>query len=122
MKQRLAIARTIVNEPRLLLMDEPFGALDPQTRWSMQSLMLELSRKLDNTILFVTHDVSEAVILADTIFVMSARPARVLHRLDLPYFGQRDQELKHDPTFRELEMKVQDMLRGQPGKITVTGV
>ena len=121
MKQRLAIARTLVNEPRLLLMDEPFGALDPQTRWSMQALMLDLSRKLDNTVLFVTHDVSEAVFLADTIFVMSARPARVLHRLDLPYFAQRNQELKQDSAFRELETKVQEMLRGQPGKISVTG-
>ncbi|HEY0729913.1 MAG TPA: ABC transporter ATP-binding protein, partial [Pyrinomonadaceae bacterium] len=71
MKQRVAIARTLVNKPRVVLMDEPFGALDPQTRWGMQSLLLEISRLENNTILFVTHDVSEAVYLADTIYVLS---------------------------------------------------
>ncbi|MCU1245465.1 MAG: transporter ATP-binding protein, partial [Acidobacteria bacterium] len=69
MKQRVAIARTLINKPKLVLMDEPFGALDPQTRWGMQSLLLDVSRDEDNTILFVTHDVSEAVYLADTIYV-----------------------------------------------------
>ncbi len=63
MKQRVAIARTLINQPKLVLMDEPFGALDPQTRWGMQSLLLDVSRTEDNTILFVTHDVSEAVYL-----------------------------------------------------------
>ena len=67
MKQRVAIARTLINKPKLVLMDEPFGALDPQTRWGMQGLLLDVSRTEDNTILFVTHDVSEAVYLADTI-------------------------------------------------------
>src|SRR5688500_9901793 len=71
MKQRVAIARTLVNKPRVVLMDEPFGALDPQTRWGMQSLLLEISRAENNTILFVTHDVSEAVYLGDTIYVLS---------------------------------------------------
>src|SRR5439155_360132 len=61
MKQRVAIARTLINRPKLVLMDEPFGALDPQTRWGMQSLILDVLRKLDNTVLFVTHDISEAV-------------------------------------------------------------
>ena len=76
MKQRVAIARTLINRPRLVLMDEPFGALDPQTRWGMQSLLLDVSRTEDNTMLFVTHDVSEAVYLADAIYVLSNRPAR----------------------------------------------
>ena len=67
MKQRVAIARTLINKPKLLLMDEPFGALDPQTRWGMQGLLIDISRKEDNTILFVTHDVTEAVYLADTV-------------------------------------------------------
>ena len=70
MKQRVAIARTLINSPKLVLMDEPFGALDPQTRWGMQGLLLDISRNEDNTILFVTHDVSEAVYLADTVFVL----------------------------------------------------
>ncbi len=71
MKQRVAIARTLINRPKVVLMDEPFGALDPQTRWGMQSLLLDVSRSEDNTILFVTHDVSEAVYLADTVYVLS---------------------------------------------------
>src|SRR5256885_11955240 len=61
-------------------MDEPFGALDPQTRWGMQSLLLDVSRTEDNTILFVTHDVSEAVYLADSIYVLAPRPTKILHR------------------------------------------
>jgi len=73
MKQRVAIARTLVNNPRVVLMDEPFGALDPQTRWGMQSLLLDISRAENNTILFVTHDVSEAVYLADTIYVLDRK-------------------------------------------------
>src|SRR4051812_20187930 len=78
MKQRVAIARSLINKPKLLLMDEPFGALDPQTRWGMQGLLLDISAKEDNTILFVTHDVAEAVYLADTVFVLSKRPATVV--------------------------------------------
>ena len=74
MKQRVAIARTLINQPRLVLMDEPFGALDPQTRWGMQALLLDVSRTEDNTTLFVTHDVSEAVYLADTVYVLSHAP------------------------------------------------
>jgi NitT/TauT family transport system ATP-binding protein len=77
MKQRVAIARTLINQPKLVLMDEPFGALDPQTRWGMQSLLLDVSRSEDNTILFVTHDVSEAVYLADTIYVRAQRTSSI---------------------------------------------
>jgi ABC-type nitrate/sulfonate/bicarbonate transport system ATPase subunit len=109
-----------VNQPKLLLMDEPFGALDPQTRWGMQSLMLDLSRKLDNTMLFVTHDVSEAVYLADTIYVLSARPAKILHRLDVPYFPDRDLALKATSKFRDVETKVLELLHGQPAGIRVS--
>src|SRR5438067_1518724 len=94
MKQRVAIARTLVNNPRVVLMDEPFGALDPQTRWGMQSLLLDVSRAENNTILFVTHDVSEAVYLGDTIYVLSARPARILHQVDVPAFPVRAVEKK----------------------------
>jgi ABC-type nitrate/sulfonate/bicarbonate transport system ATPase subunit len=120
MKQRLAIARTLVNEPRLLLMDEPFGALDPQTRWGMQSLMLDISRKLDNTILFVTHDVSEAVYLADTVYVLSARPAKILHRVDIPYFAERDAGLRASSKFREVENQILTLLQDQPKSIRVS--
>ena len=110
MKQRVAIARTLINRPRIVLMDEPFGALDPQTRWGMQGLLLDVSRTEDNTILFVTHDVSEAVYLADTVYVLSARPARILHSVDVPFFAVRDMALKSAPEFRAVEQQLLEML------------
>jgi NitT/TauT family transport system ATP-binding protein len=110
MKQRVAIARTLVNNPRVVLMDEPFGALDPQTRWGMQSLLLDVSRAENNTILFVTHDVSEAVYLADTIYLLSSRPAQILHQVDVPPFPVRDISLKSAPEFRAVEKKLLDLI------------
>jgi NitT/TauT family transport system ATP-binding protein len=110
MKQRVAIARTLINRPRVVLMDEPFGALDPYTRWEMQGLLLDVSRTEDNTILFVTHDVSEAVYLADTVYVLSSRPARVLHRVDIPFFETREIGLKSASEFRAVEKTLLEML------------
>ena len=110
MKQRVAIARTLINRPRVVLMDEPFGALDPQTRWGMQGLLLEVSRTEDNTILFVTHDISEAVYLADAVYVLSSRPARILHRVDVPFFGPRDISLQSSNEFRAVEKHLLDLL------------
>jgi ABC-type nitrate/sulfonate/bicarbonate transport system ATPase subunit len=110
MKQRVAIARTLINKPKLVLMDEPFGALDPQTRWGMQSLLLDVSRSEDNTILFVTHDVSEAVYVADTIYVLAPRPTRVLHRVDVPFFESRGINLKSSTEFRNVEKKLLDLI------------
>jgi NitT/TauT family transport system ATP-binding protein len=110
MKQRVAIARTLLNKPRLLLMDEPFGALDPQTRWGMQGLLIDISRKEDNTILFVTHDVSEAVYLADTVVVLSKRPAQIVGKIDVPLFTNRDLSLKSRAEFRDVEKRLLDLL------------
>jgi len=110
MKQRVAIARTLINKPKLLLMDEPFGALDPLTRWGMQGLLIDISRKEDNTILFVTHDVSEAVYLADTVIVLSKRPAQILHRIDVPHFDDRSLALKSSDQFRGIEKQLLDLL------------
>jgi ABC-type nitrate/sulfonate/bicarbonate transport system ATPase subunit len=110
MKQRVALARTLLNNPKLVLMDEPFGALDPQTRWGMQGLLLDVSRTEDNTTLFVTHDVSEAVYLADTVYVLSSRPARILHRVDVPFFANRDISLKSSNPFRAVEKQLLDLL------------
>ena len=110
MKQRVAIARTLLNKPKLLLMDEPFGALDPHTRWEMQGLIIDISRKEDNTILFVTHDVSEAVYIADTVLVMTPRPCQVLSRTEVPVFTYRDPTLKSSPEFREVERHLLDQL------------
>ena len=116
MKQRVAIARTLINKPRVVLMDEPFGALDPFTRWEMQGLLLDVSRTEDNTILFVTHDVSEAVYLADTVYVLSGRPASVLHRVDVPFFETRDIKLKSSSEFRAIEKKLLEMLYAPAAK------
>jgi ABC-type nitrate/sulfonate/bicarbonate transport system ATPase subunit len=114
MKQRVAIARTLINKPKLVLMDEPFGALDPHTRWGMQSLMLDVARTEDNTTLFVTHDVSEAVYVADTIYVMAPRPTHILHRIDVPYFANRDIGLKSSTEFRAVEKKLLDLVYAAP--------
>ncbi|MFZ4595285.1 MAG: ABC transporter ATP-binding protein, partial [Verrucomicrobiaceae bacterium] len=78
MKQRVAIARALANEPRILIMDEPFGALDAQTRAQMQSYLLQIWRKVDITILFITHDLEEAAYLSDRILVMGTNPGRVV--------------------------------------------
>jgi NitT/TauT family transport system ATP-binding protein len=114
MKQRVAIARTLINKPRVVLMDEPFGALDPQTRWGMQSLLLDISQAEDHAILFVTHDVSEAVYLAETVYVMTPRPARILHRVDVPAFARRDIALKSGAEFRAVEKQLLDLLYSSP--------
>ncbi len=114
MKQRVAIARTLINRPALLLMDEPFGALDPQTRWEMQGMLIDISHREDNTILFVTHDVSEAVYLADTVYVLSRRPARILHRMDIPAFEERSLSLKASSQFREAEERLLQLLYAPP--------
>jgi NitT/TauT family transport system ATP-binding protein len=110
MKQRVAIARTLINKPKLVLMDEPFGALDPQTRWGMQTLILDVLNKQDNTVLFVTHDVEEAVYLADVIFVLSHRPARVLHRIEVPAFESRDIAVKRGSQFKGVVDHVMELL------------
>jgi len=110
MKQRVAIARTLINNPRIVLMDEPFGALDPQTRWGMQSLLLQISKAENNTIVFVTHDVSEAVYLADTCYVLSKRPAQILEKVDVPNFPVKDITLKSTAEFRAIENQLLQML------------
>lgn len=84
MRQRVAIARALVNQPRILLMDEPFGALDAQTRCKMQSHLLEIWKNLDITILFITHDLDEAIYLADRILVLKPHPGEVMEMIEVP--------------------------------------
>ena len=92
MKQRVAIARTLANHPEVLLMDEPFGALDAQTRVVMQELLAKISRETKNTILFITHDIDEAILLADKIYVMSRRPGTIREVIDVNIEGERNHE------------------------------
>ncbi len=84
MKQRVAIARALANQPRILLMDEPFGALDAQTRCKMQAHLLEIWRNIDVTVLFITHDLDEAIYLADRILVLKAHPGEVQELIEVP--------------------------------------
>jgi ABC-type nitrate/sulfonate/bicarbonate transport system ATPase subunit len=112
MKQRVAIARALTNCPKVLLMDEPFGALDAQTREEMQELMLRLHAHERTTVLFVTHDVDEAIYLSSRILVFSARPGRVVRDLAVP-FGpgvERRPELKLGAEFTELKRELLSLL------------
>ena len=110
MKQRVAIARTLANEPEILLMDEPFGALDAQTRVVMQELLADISQKTKTTILFITHDIDEAVLLGDRIYVMSRRPGTIREVLDVNIPGVRSHESLVLPEFLETKKKIMDML------------
>ena len=103
MKQRVAIARAYAEEPEVLLMDEPFGALDAQTRTQLQTELLETWEKKRKTCFFITHDVEEAIILAQRVIIMSARPGRIkdIVDIDIPY--PRTQETKMTPHFMELK-------------------
>lgn len=87
MKQRVAIARTLANDPSLLLMDEPFGALDAETRWHMQELLVDIAETANTTMVMVTHDIEEAIYLGDKIVFMSSHPGRV-HKIIVPEFKQ----------------------------------
>ena len=106
MKQRVAIARAYAAEPEVLLMDEPFGALDAQTRTQLQQELLNTWEKEQKTCFFITHDVEEAIILAQRVVVMCARPGRVkdIVDIDIPY--PRDQETKMSPRFLELKNQI----------------
>lgn len=114
MKQRCAIARAYAVNPEILLMDEPFGALDALTRVHMQEQLLETWGRERRTVLFVTHDVDEAVYLASKVIVMAARPGRIYKvvDVDLPY--PRDNDLRMTPEFSELRSQVWDAVYNQP--------
>ncbi len=112
MRQRVAIARSLANEPRLLLMDEPFGALDAQTRLTLQDLLLRVRESYRGTVLFVTHDVDEAILLGDRVVVLSARPGRVVLDLIVDLPRPRTSEVEMEETFLTIKRRVREALRG----------
>jgi NitT/TauT family transport system ATP-binding protein len=115
MQQRVAIARTLALRPSVILMDEPFGALDAQTRSEMQQLLLKVWDETASTILFVTHDVEEAIYLADRIFIMSAHPGTIIEDVRVPFDRPRDLGLKQRNEFHDLQSYVLGRLRKAPG-------
>jgi NitT/TauT family transport system ATP-binding protein len=113
MRQRVAIARALANAPRILLMDEPFGALDAQTRAVMQDLVLDIRRKERMTTLFITHDIDEAVYLSDRIFVMTARPGKFKAEIEVPFGADRDESVRDSQEFFELRREVHHLLHAE---------
>ncbi|MEO6271175.1 MAG: ABC transporter ATP-binding protein [Lautropia sp.] len=99
MQQRTALARALANDPKVLLMDEPFGALDHQTRELMQELLLSIWETDNKTVLFVTHDIDEAIFMGNRVVVMSARPGRIKHEERINFTHPRDYRLKTDARF-----------------------
>ncbi|HVY39889.1 MAG TPA: ABC transporter ATP-binding protein [Polyangia bacterium] len=120
MKQRVAIARALANRPRILLMDEPFGALDAQTRCQMQSYLLQIWKQVDITILFITHDLDEAVYLADRILILDAHPGRVREMMEVPVPRPRDPEQFMSPSFIAARHHLEELIHPRAAQVADT--
>jgi NitT/TauT family transport system ATP-binding protein len=110
MRQRVAIARTLVLRPRIILMDEPFGALDPQTRMHMQDLLVELWRAVQATVFFVTHSIDEAVYLGDRVYIMSNSPGTILQELQVDPPDRPVKEMRKESRFQETVAYIRDLI------------
>ncbi|MEO4014568.1 ABC transporter ATP-binding protein [Pseudomonas rossensis] len=113
MMQRVAIARALANDPQILLMDEPFGALDSQTRLQMQQLLLRVWGNSKKTVLFVTHDIDEAILLGDRVYVMGARPGRIKLILDVPIERPRTLDMVMERSFIDMKRKIFGLLHDE---------
>lgn len=118
MKQRVAVARGFCQDPRLLLMDEPFAALDEQTRMTLGDELLHIWDKHKKTVVFVTHSLTEAVYLCDEVYVMSARPGRILKRIDIDLPRPRNYEMMATETFGQLREEIWQLIRKVKENVT----
>jgi NitT/TauT family transport system ATP-binding protein len=110
MRQRVAIARTLILSPHIILMDEPFGALDPTTRLHMQALLVELWKEAQATVFFVTHSIEEAIYLGDRVYVFSSSPGTILREMSVPPPDRPPKEMLRDPAFVERVCAVRDIM------------
>ena len=122
MQQRVAIARALMNRPAILLMDEPFGALDAQTREVMHDLILHVFRLEKSTIVFVTHDVEEAIYLGQRVVLMAPRPGRIDTVYEVPFGAQRSQALRHTREFLDMKQEILERIRQTSGMETDSGM
>ena len=113
MQQRTAIARALANDPKILLLDEPFGALDNQTRVLMQELLLGIWEQAQKTVLFVTHDIDEAIFMANRVAVFSARPGRIKSEIAVPFEHPRHYTLKTTPEFMAIKARLTEEIRAE---------
>ncbi|MGZ0656856.1 ABC transporter ATP-binding protein [Coraliomargarita sp. W4R72] len=118
MKQRVAIARALANQPQILFMDEPFGALDPHTRTQMQSHLLQIWRNVDVTIMFVTHDLDEAIYLSDRILVLKANPGEIQEFIEVPVPRPRTPKQMLSPEFLATKQRLEELIH--PNEATTT--
>lgn len=110
MRQRVAIARTLILRPRIILMDEPFGALDPHTRMQMQDLLVALWKEVEATVFFVTHSIEESVYLGDRVFILSRSPGTLLHQIDVEPPDRPALEMQREQQFQQTVYQIRDIL------------
>jgi len=120
MQQRTAIARALANDPKILLLDEPFGALDNQTRSLMQELLLSIWESERKTVLFVTHDIEEAIFMANRVVVMSARPGSIKAEVSVPLPHPRHYTVKTTPGFSQLKARLTEEIRVEALKVATS--
>jgi NitT/TauT family transport system ATP-binding protein len=117
MRQRVAIARTLILSPRIILMDEPFGALDPTTRLHMQALLVALWREAHATVFFVTHSIEEAVYLGDRVYIFSSAPGTILKEMAVPPPDRPPKEMQREPEFMQYVFEIRDIIDNLAGSI-----
>jgi NitT/TauT family transport system ATP-binding protein len=121
MQQRVNLARALASDPAVLLMDEPFAALDAQTREHMQLELLKIWSHARKTVVFITHQINEAIYLADRVAVMSPRPGHVKGIFAVPFERPRTLALKRDQRFLEIEDEIWKMVEDQPQRLGISG-